>query len=96
MKSHANRVLDSIKRSLAEHLPKEGKALLFGSQARGDAQVDSDWDILILLNKEKLEPSDYDEVSFPLTMLGWEPWRKDKSHYVYNERMGCELYHSFL
>ena len=72
MKSHANRVLDSIKRSLAEHLPKEWKALLFGSQARGDAQVDSDWDILILLNKEKLEPSDYDEVSFPLTMLGWD------------------------
>ena len=71
-KSHANRVLDSIKRSLAEHLPKEGRALLFGSQARGDAQVDSDWDILILLNKEKLEPSDYDEVSFPLTMLGWD------------------------
>ena len=64
MKSHANRVLDSIKRSLAEHLPKEGRALLFGSQARGDAQVDSDWDILILLNKEKL--------SFPLTMLGWD------------------------
>jgi len=24
---------DSIRRSLAEHLPKEGKALLFGSQA---------------------------------------------------------------
>ena len=72
MISHANRVLDSIKRSLAEHLPKEGRALLFGSQARGDAQVDSDWDILILLNKEKLEPSDYDEVSFPLTMLGWD------------------------
>ena len=94
MKSHANRVLDSIKRSLAEHLPKEGKALLFGSQARGDAQVDSDWDILILLNKEKLEPSDYDELSFNDAWMG--PWRKDKSNYVYNERMGCELYHSFL
>lgn len=72
MKSHVNKVLDSIKQSLAEHLPQGGKALLFGSQARGDAQADSDWDILILLNKEKLKPSDYDEVSFPLTMLGWD------------------------
>ena len=31
------------------------KVILFGSQARGDAKEDSDWDILILLNKDKVE-----------------------------------------
>ena len=72
MKSHANKILESIKQALTEHLPKGGKALLFGSQARGDARIDSDWDILIILDKEKLEPEDYDKVSFPLTMLGWD------------------------
>ena len=72
LKSHTNKILESIKQALTEHLPKGGKALLFGSQARGDARIDSDWDILIILDKEKLEPEDYDKVSFPLTMLGWD------------------------
>ena len=68
MKSHTNKILESIKQALTEHLPKGGKALLFGSQARGDARIDSDWDILIILDKEKLEPEDYDIM---YTMKEW-------------------------
>lgn len=89
MKSHTNKILESIKQALTEHLPKGGKALLFGSQARGDARIDSDWDILIILDKEKLEPEDYDKVSFPLTMLGWGLGSAIKSDYVYDERMAA-------
>lgn len=64
--------LTAIRKCIALHLPKTGCAMLFGSQARGTAHADSDWDILIILDKDKLSPQDYDEVTFPLTMLGWE------------------------
>ena len=33
----------------------EAKAILFGSRARGDAEPDSDWDILILTKKTDTE-----------------------------------------
>lgn len=32
------------------------------------------WDILIILDKEELLPSDYDNVTYPLTIVGWELW----------------------
>lgn len=53
-------------------MPANGKAILFGSQARGTAREDSDWDILIILDKEELLASDFDNITYPLTMLGWD------------------------
>lgn len=52
--------------------PGQGDVWLYGSRARGDARQDSDWDILIVLNKEMLDDDDYDKVAFPFVMMGWD------------------------
>lgn len=70
--SMEKKVLDSIKQILAMVLPKQAKAMLYGSQARGDARQDSDWDILIVVDKDRLLPEDYDTITYLLTKLGWD------------------------
>ena len=48
------------------------QAILFGSRARGDAEEDSAWDVLVLINKPRISLSDYDKYSYPLRELGWD------------------------
>ncbi len=65
-------VLSDIKQLALEVVPSGGEAWLYGSRARGTAHAFSDWDILLILNKEKLTQSDYDTVSYPFVLLGCE------------------------
>jgi len=59
--------IQTLKRRI---LPNE-KMILFGSQARGDAREDSDWDLLVLLNKSHKELSDEDK-AFQFVLAGWK------------------------
>ena len=52
-------------------LPKDGQLLLYGSRARGDYHEDSDWDLLILLNRPQ-EPSDFQNIAYPIMELGFD------------------------
>ena len=60
--------IQTLKRRI---LPKE-KVILFGSQARGDAHEDSDWDLLVLINKEKKTSEDEDVYGYPFDKIGWD------------------------
>lgn len=64
-------VIDAI-RNTAGNIPSGAKVILFGSQARGDARKDSDWDVLVLVDKEAITPAEHDLYTFPFWELGWE------------------------
>jgi len=62
---------DAIQRCSREVMPKGTRVVLFGSQARGDMQDESDWDILILMDKPQINDTDFDRYAYPLVDLGW-------------------------
>ena len=67
-----NQILNAIRDKASQIVPKGAIVILFGSRARGDAREDSDWDVLILLDKERITSQDIDDYSYPLRELGWE------------------------
>jgi len=64
-------ILRAINSTVRSVMP-DASVILYGSQARGDSGPDSDWDILVILNKSRIEPDDYNKVMYPLYELGWE------------------------
>lgn len=63
-------VIKRIKEVAAEILPEGSSLWLYGSCARGDAHPGSDYDLLILLDKNKITSNDWDTVAFPLCRMG--------------------------
>ena len=57
-------ILKEIKRIAKEVLPKGAQLILYGSRARNEAGEDSDWDLLILLDKPKIEHGEWGKCSF--------------------------------
>src|SRR5947209_17254948 len=52
MNSREKKITQMIKAKIKQKDP-EAEIILYGSHARGDARKDSDWDILILINKSQ-------------------------------------------
>ena len=52
-------------------LPENSHLALYGSRARGDSHTDSDWDLLVLVDKDKQQLQDFDHYVYPFIEMGW-------------------------
>ena len=65
-------LVGELKASARRLLGGKGSVMLFGSRARGDNREDSDWDLLVLLDREgRANWKDYDEIGYPLNEFFW-------------------------
>ncbi|MBR6197555.1 MAG: nucleotidyltransferase domain-containing protein [Bacteroidaceae bacterium] len=64
-------LLQELKTTAKMVVPSGGQVWLFGSRARGEAKNDSDWDLLILVDKESVNSNDEDNISYPFVEAGW-------------------------
>lgn len=67
-----SQVVDHIKQVAKKVLPKGSTLYLYGSRARGDYHEGSDWDLLLLLDKPKVEHDDFNKYSYPIIEKGWD------------------------
>ncbi len=63
-------IVQSIKNTI-QSVDPDARIILYGSHARGNASNDSDWDILVLLDKDNIDSKDYERIAYRLYELGW-------------------------
>lgn len=65
MKTPETKILNQIKK-IVRHEDPNAKIYLYGSRSRGTAKDDSDWDLLILLNRDNISYEDERRITYPL------------------------------
>lgn len=71
MDNKYNSLIEALKTKAAEILPKGSRVVLYGSRARGDFRIDSDWDLHVLIpGPEKISWSLWDVYACPFSDVG--------------------------
>lgn len=73
-------VIENIRQVAASVLPKGSKLYLYGSRARGDSNEDSDWDLLLLLDKKGTDDDDFRRYAYPIMERGFDLWQYFSVH----------------
>lgn len=64
--------IDQLRNVAQKTMPIGSHVWLYGSRARNNARDDSDWDLLVLLDKQQIASDDYELFCFPFVHLGWQ------------------------
>ncbi len=72
MTASEKKMISKFRETAKRVVPEGGQVWLYGSHARGEAHSDSDWDLLILLNKSSITTQDEDGIAYPFVMEGWK------------------------
>lgn len=70
--THYNKILNEIRKlanRLFANLP--ASVYLYGSRARGEADDNSDWDIIIIADDSIASNDAFERFAFPFTEIGW-------------------------
>jgi predicted nucleotidyltransferase len=65
MQTNKDYILTQIKEIIKQRAP-EAKVYLYGSRSRGTSKKHSDWDLLILLNKDHISHDTEQQITSPL------------------------------
>lgn len=75
------KIINMIRDTIREAEPT-AQIILYGSRARGDAREDSDWDVLVIVDRPKTGLSDFSRLCYPVYYKGLD----------YGEEINSTLY----
>ena len=84
--------IEMLREFASKTMEPGSKVWLYGSRARGDNGPNSDWDLLVLLDRDKISDEDFDKYAYSFILWGSQ-FDADMSPqlYTYKEWDKCRI-----